>query len=93
MSYYLKDPASIAEYQLDWSPWLGGAVTLTASSWTIVPAESGGLQRLTDTLAGASTTLRASGGAAGKVYRATNRVDLSDGRREERTLAVRVEDR
>jgi hypothetical protein len=44
-------------------------------------------------LAGGRAAITLSGGAGGSVYRVSNRVTLSDGSSDERTLVVRVEER
>lgn len=92
MSYYLKDPGSTIDFAIDWSPWLAGGA-IGASEWTIIPAEAGGLTRASDGFAPTRTVVTVDGGVRGRVYRLMNRVTLSDGRRDERTLSVRVEER
>ncbi len=93
MSYYLKDPQSRVDYAIDWAPgYLDGQVIAT-SSWTVAPAETGGVavEAASFDLTRAAATL--SGGRAGHIYRVSNRVELSDGRRDERSILLRVEQR
>lgn len=92
MSYYLKDPGATIDYALDWSPWLAGGA-ISASEWTITPVETGGLTRQADSFLPARTVVTVAAGVRGRVYRLMNRVTLADGRRDERTLTVRVEER
>ena len=92
MSFYLKDPQSRVDYAIDWSGYLDGQV-VAASSWTVRPAEAGGLVVDADSFDLTQTTATLSGGLAGHVYSASNRVTLSDGRIDERSITLRVEDR
>lgn len=90
MGIFLKDPAATLDYAIDWSAAYLGAATVTASDWTVEPV---GLT-VTATLGGpAKTAAVLGGGVAGRVYRVANRVVLSDGRHDERSLTLRVEDR
>ncbi len=90
MSFYLKDPSSRVDYAVDWSGYLNGQV-VAESGWTIAPGSglqvdeaSFGLQRAAATLVG---------GVVGQVYTVTNRVTLSDGRTDARSITIRVEGR
>lgn len=93
MSFYLKDPHSRADYAIDWSAYLAPGQSIALSAWTVEPAEPGGVA-----IDGASFTAAASaatlvGGVPGHVYSVANRVTLSDGRSDERSLAIRAEQR
>ena len=94
MSLYLKDPQARIDYAIDWGPaYLDGQI-IAASDWRVSPDEDDGvaiveigsfdLQR---------TAATVTGGVPGHVYRIGNRVTLSDGRSDERSLTVRVEER
>ena len=91
MGYFLKDPGSSVDYAFDWAAdgYLEGA-TVAASEWAATPA---GLVVGAGTLAPTRTGVIVAGGSRGHVYRLRNRVTLSDGRIDERTLTLRVEDR
>lgn len=93
MGFYLKDPGARIDYTVDWAAGYLAGDTITASEWIVVPDEAGGIA-----VAGtASESVRASatleGGVPGHIYRVTNRVTLTSGRIEERTLAIRVDER
>lgn len=102
MAIYLKDPAAVIDYAVDWAAaYLAGATTeatteagavatIVDSSWAVVP---GGLAIATSRHDAGRSTATLSGGTRGCVYRLTNRVTFSDGRSDERSLDVRVEDR
>jgi len=83
-----KDPNAILPYTIDWSRWLGGA-TIESSEWeaddgiTVVSTSN------TDT----QTEVWLSGGIDGSSYQVTNHIVVSDGREDDRTLLIRVEER
>ena len=93
MSFYLKDPQSRVDYAIDWAPGYLDGQTLASSQWSVVPAEAGGVavDEASFDLTRAGATL--SGGVAGHVYSVTNRVTLSDGRSDDRSITLRVEER
>ncbi len=93
MDYYLKDPGASIDYSFDWNAGYLSGQTVATSAWSVVPGEADGVR-----VVSASSTLRqtgalVAGGVAGRVYRLTNLVTLSDGRVDERTLVLRVEGR
>lgn len=91
MSFYLKDPLSRVDYAIDWAAALDGAA-ITASAWSVVPAEDGGIEVEQHGFAGAATSVRFAGGVGGHSYRLHNLITLSDGRAEARLLTLRVEE-
>ncbi len=92
MSFYLKDPDSRVDYAIDWSGYLDGQ-TVAASAWAVTPAEPGGVAVAQASFDLARTAATLEGGLAGHVYSVTNRVTLSDGQIDERSIALRVEER
>jgi len=92
VSYYLKDPQSRVTYALDWQPYLDGA-TIADSGWTVEPAETGGLTAGDPRQEQTRTAASLGGGILGHVYRVSNRVTLSDGSIDERSICLRVEQR
>ncbi len=92
MGLYLKDPQSRIDYAIDWLGYLDGQ-TIAESAWTVTPQESGGIavDEASFDLHRAAATL--SGGVIGHVYSVANHVTLSDGRSDERSIALRVEER
>lgn len=93
MGVFLKDPAATLDYAVEWSPAYLASATITASEWMIDPSEPAGIEVTATLLSPDRTGVVLGGGVAGRVYRVVNRVLLSDGRHDERTLALRVEDR
>ncbi len=92
MSIYLKDPGAEVDYRIDWGSRLDGR-SVSASDWTVSPVEAGGLALVDHAVEGAETRVTLSGGIAGHVYRVTGEVTLSDGRRDARSLTLRLEQR
>lgn len=92
MAYYVKDPDAAVDYLFDWSTDYLGSRTLVSSSWRISPADAG-LVVAAEVARDRQTIVTLSGGRVGHVYRITNHIVLSDGRRDERSLTLRVEDR
>ena len=66
---------------------------IAASNWTVEPLEAGGVTVETHAFDTVRTSARLSGGREGVCYRVTNRVTLSDGQADERSMTLRVEQR
>lgn len=92
MSLVAKDPGAVVDHAIDWSAYLAGQ-SVVASLWTVTPAEAGGIVVDDDAIEPVRTAARLSGGVIGRVYRVTNRVTLSDGQVDERSVTFRVEER
>lgn len=92
MSLYLKDPVSRVDYAVDWRGYLDGQV-IAASAWGVRPDESGGIAIEAESFDLERAAVTVSGGVAGKLYALANRITLSDGSIDERTLTIRVEER
>jgi hypothetical protein len=90
---FLKDPGARLDYRFDWSERLAGGLTLTASDWLVEPGTSGGLVIESSAIDGATTVVWLAGGEQGRVYAVRNRVGISDGQVDERSLVLRVEQR
>ncbi|SCW69426.1 hypothetical protein SAMN02927924_02208 [Sphingobium faniae] len=92
MNLYLKDPQARIDHEIDWSAYLAGQ-HVTASAWHVSPGEAGGIVVEADAFEDLRTSVRLSGGAVGLLYCVTNRVTLSDGQVDERSVQIRVEER
>ena len=93
MSFYLKDPGSRIDYAMDWGASYLDGQAVAGSAWSVVPAEAGGVAVDAESFDLTRTAATLSGGRAGHVYSVTNRVTLSDGRVDERSITLRVEQR
>ena len=78
----LKDPNADLDYQIDWSEWLTGTDTISASVWSVPAA----LTTSNVSFGTASTIVWLSGGTAGEVYDVHNTITTAAGRIEERTI-------
>ncbi len=93
MAHDIKDPDARVDYLFDWgSDYLDGQ-HLVASSWLVAPDVPGGLAILGHAHDLVSAKVTVGGGLAGQVYALTNRITLSDGQVDERSLAIRVDAR
>lgn len=93
MSLYLKDPGARIDYAIDWGEaYLDGQI-IAASAWRVEPEEDDGAIVEVSSFDPRRTAATVSGGVPGHVYRIGNRVTLSDGRSDERSLTLRVEER
>lgn len=92
MTYYLKDPQSRVDYAIDWAGYLDRQA-VAASLWSVTPTEAGGIAVEETAFAPARTSATLSGGVIGHVYSVSNLVTLSDGRSDERSIVLRVEQR
>ena len=91
MAIFLKDPAAVIDYAVDWQAAYLAGQSVVESVWAVVPG--GGLAVAASSHDAGRSTATLTGGVAGCVYRLTNSVTFSDGRSDERSLDVRVEDR
>ncbi len=91
MQVYVKDPGAILDYSIDWGAgYLQSGETLGSSIWAIFPADMA--QESAGDAAGVAS-ITVSGGIAGQIYQLTNRITTSQGRTDERSITVRVEQR
>ena len=93
MTMMVKDPAARIDFEFDWHTAYADEQAVVASEWTVAPDEVGGVvvAAVAHDLTQSTATL--AGGIAGHVYRVTNRVTISDGQIDERSITVRVEER
>ncbi|QMW23382.1 phage fiber-tail adaptor protein [Sandaracinobacteroides saxicola] len=93
MELFLKDPVGSLDYSVAWGgEWLAGR-SIVSSDWSVLPVEAGGIVCGAAAVADGVAAVSLSGGIAGRVYRVSNQVTLSDGARDARLLLVRVEAR
>jgi hypothetical protein len=93
MTLLLKDPNAVLDYSIDWgAEYLLGDV-LADSVWSVIPDEPGGVSIAGSGFDATSSTVKAAGGAPGKVYRLVNQVVTDSGRTDSRSIVLRVETR
>ena len=93
---FLKDPAAVIDYSIDWSvAYLASGELITASSWFILPqgaVNDLGIDHIPLPIAG-MTTVFVTGGIAGKIYQLTNRITTDQGRSDDRSITIRIEEK
>ena len=93
MTLLLKDPSAVLDYSIDWgAEYLLGDL-IADSQWTVEPDEPGGVRIAGGDFDAVTTTVKAEGGIAGRIYRVTNQVLLLSGRADSRSIVLRVEKR
>jgi hypothetical protein len=93
MTLLLKDPSATLDYSVDWGfDYLADDV-LTESSWSVFPAETGGVSIMSSSFNLKSSMVQVGGGNVGRIYRLTNHVMTAEGRDDSRSIVLRVEKR
>ena len=85
---FFKDPDAVLDYQVDWSDWLDSD-TILSSDWT-VPT---GITEDSDTNTTTTATIWLSSGTVGTEYSLVNRIVTAGGRKDDRTIIIRVRGR
>lgn len=91
-STFLKAPAAVIEFKVDWTTrgWLATGETITDSSWAVSPS---GLTAANPTNDDTTATVWLSGGTLGTEYGVTNTITTNQGRTDQRTLTIQVVNR
>ena len=87
--FYTKDPNAVLDYKIDWGTWLGASETISTSTWTAAT----GITVNSSTNTTTTATVWLSGGTAGVQYMVTNRITTNQGRTDDRSLTISVQDR
>lgn len=90
MTMLVKDPDAELDYALDWADWLSDSETISAASWSSYPD---GLTLAGDAINDSVTSVLVSGGSFGAVHALRCRVTTSLGRKDDRTLTLRIQHR
>ena len=93
MSFYFKHPLARVDYSVGWPEAFLEGRSIASSSWSVTPFENGGIVIETAAFEPARAVATLSGGRPGHVYSIANDVTFSDGRRDVRSIALRVEAR
>ena len=88
IAIYYKDPDAVLDYAIDWSDWLG-TDTISTSAWTV----DSGITKDSDSNTITTATIWLSGGAAGEHYECTNRITTADGRTDDRTIVIQIQEK
>jgi len=95
---FLKDPDAILDYSLDWSDWLVSGDTILTSVWVVIPAADliigdGGNGAPAPSILGVITTVWLIAGAVGVTYLLENTITTTLSRKDQRTVAIVVQER
>jgi hypothetical protein len=85
---FVKDPGAVIDYAVSWGAGYLSGEDIINSDWLVAPAEPEGLTVPASRIEPGATVATLAGGRAGHVYRVANRISLSSGRCDERTLVV-----
>ena len=93
MTLLLKEPSATLDYGVDWGTDYLAGDALAGSSWTVEPAEDGGLSVVSSGFDLLVAVVTVEGGQSGRIYRLTNRVTTAAGLTDSRSIMLRVEKR
>ena len=94
MTLLMKDPDAVLDYSVDWgAEYLPPDDLIAESQWAVDPDEPDGVSVAGSDFDALTTTVKAAGGAPGKIYRLINHVVTAAGRTDSRSIVLRVENR
>lgn len=88
-SDFTKDPDAKLDYTWDWSLWLPNGDTILTSAFTPSPGITVNSSSNTTT----NSTVWLSGGTEGQSYTVTNEITTVQGRIDDRTITIRIQER
>lgn len=89
---FRKDPDATLDFAVDWSLWLEAGDTIASTTWNVAAGISQPASPAPSTTDG-KATVWISGGTVGQTYPVTCRVVTSEGRIDERTISIQIEQR
>lgn len=84
----IKAAGAVLDFPISWT--LATSETISTSTWTAAPVETGGVTISAAAVAGAVTSCLLSGGIFRRVYTVTNRITTNQGRTLEQTITLRI---
>lgn len=87
--YFTKDPDAELDYGIDWTAWLVEDDTIATSDW-IVPDD---LEKSNPSITDGKTTVWLAGGTVGQTYAVVNRITTAQGRTDDRTLFLVIQEK
>lgn len=90
-----KDPDAVLDYSVDWIEWLVDGDTIIDDSWVVpeIPIDGDGITLESHNHDTTSATAWISGGVVGEEYDVTCRIVTVNGRTDDRTFTLVVEER
>lgn len=88
---FTKDPDSVLDFAVDWTKWLDEGETIASSDWIIpdgITEDTDQPPSHTDTVA----TIWLTGGTDGAWLQVVNRITTNQGRTEDQTLSLHIEE-
>jgi len=85
----IKDPSAVLDWMFDWSDWLASGETIIDHTITV----DTGITNDSSTEDAGKVTVWLSGGTAGENYKVACLIETSAGRKDERTIWIKVVDR
>ena len=93
--YINKDEDAVLTYSLDWTDWLPTGSTISANSFTVetITGDTDALTKVSQSNTTTVTTVKLSGGTAGKIYKVYNTITITGSLIERRYFRVKVQAR
>ena len=85
----IKDPSAVLDWMFDWSDWLASGETIIDHTITV----DTGITNDSSTEDAGKVTVWLSGGTAGENYKVACLIETSAGRKDERTIWIKVVER
>ncbi len=85
MKDFVKDPGALLDYGINWTRWLGDDLIID-STWDL----DEGIDFIHDTHTDDVTRLWIEGGALNKMYQCRNQIVTDEGRKDIRTIIIRI---
>jgi hypothetical protein len=85
----IKDPSAVLDWMFDWSDWLASGETIVDHTITV----DTGITKDSSTEDAGKVTVWLSGGTAGENYKVACLIETSAGRKDERTIWIKVMNR
>ncbi len=93
--YIEKDTEAILTYTLDYTDFLPTSTTISSSSFTLqsIAGDGDPLVKVTESSTSTASTVKISGGTAGKIYKVFNTITTSGSLTERRFFRIKVIER
>ena len=90
LTHFTKDPDGIIDYTVRWTSWLSSGDTILSSSWAL---PSGDLVAVSETRTNTDAIIFLASGTVGQIYPVTNRITTNDGRQNDQTISILIEEK
>lgn len=93
---FTKDPDAVLDYHFDWTLWMANGDSIVNSVFIVTPgivAGTGANGAPNASFTTTNTTVWLFGGSSGQPYVVTNRITTAQGRTDDRSITIRVQNR